>query len=1017
MNRNLFSHFRRASHSAAPSGRSGGRSISRATRTGLLIGGALVLTTGALPTMASTAKTPTSATSAAAPVKPPQHTKVKPVNGAKPPARAATRQAPRLALPTTPASASLPDSTCSLVGTTRHCDLYAMRGTITVPGMASPMPIWGFSLNSAGPATLPGPTLVALEGESLQVTLHNSLPAGAGNLALEIPESTAIPDLGGVASGGATPYSFSGLAPGSYIYEAGATANGQRQVAMGLAGMLVIRPKNWSATCHSAYDESVAGACDGTQFTAESPVEVSELSTAFNTATDTSPTSSDLHNYTPDVFLVNGQSFNSASPLTGSIPVNAGDMLFLRYANLGLRDYSISIGSGVSDPLTLARTGGQREMASDANLLKVWDDRAAMYLNPVQTADTLTQVDPGLSPGTLVPLYDQGHHLNYWAANGKPTEGGGIGGMLAMLDVVAGPTGVPAGPKTVVTVAPKVNDVNPNNPADTMTVSATITSTTNSPVSRAEWFFDNVGASGTGTAIASTCAPNFCFSIDPTTLQTLLASASSRNGQHVIWVAGMDANGWGVAAGDTFSVDLSGPLVSSTTVHSTPTNGSRANNLDGSTDLDIVGTASAALSGWVITAAEVCVDAPCQTALQPNPTYDQPGALYGSFTTSFSLNLVSAGTGTGTNDPAAPIVGFNGAIPFASLAPIADGSHTFYVHACEAPTLPVDPALVTAANCGRWGDTSDTVVPAHFTIDTVAPTTIVKAVGPDPNNGFESALGNVADLNQVRVDATISDAGTGGSAIALGEVFISQPGVLPWCYTGPTTPPLATCPSSPPAGFFGSGAEMVPTGGAWNRTDANGVGLDQPASAFIPLTDIRSFPEGKVWFWVHGEDQAGNWGGFSIVNGLPSPGYVLTLDKTPPVIDSATATTSGATTTVSVTTHDPVAGGVNANVAQVEYFIGPCKPQSTAACMHDPGPGNGTQFNIPAGTGTSGTFTIIIPTPKHNTTLFVRVRDAAGNWSGVDLTAKDLTESNEAGPGDLTTETPQTEEYGPVAGF
>jgi len=164
----------------------------------------------------------------------------------------------------------------------------------------------------------------------------------------------------------------------------------------------------------------------------------------------------------------------------------------------------------------------------------------------------------------------------------------------------------------------------------------------------------------------------------------------------------------------------------------------------------------------------------------------------------------------------------------------------------------------------------------------VAPKTTINAVGPDPNNGFVSGPGSVAYLNEERVHATFDDTGNQSSMIAMAEVFISQPGVLPWCYDGPARPPISPCASTPPAGFFGTGAEMVPVGARWNQSAV------QEADAFIPLADVRAFAEGHVWFWVHSQDQAGNWGPFADGAGKPIPSsyYAMTLDKTAPVIDS-----------------------------------------------------------------------------------------------------------------------------------
>ena len=46
-------------------------------------------------------------------------------------------------------------------------------------------------------------------------------------------------DLGGVADGGSTTYSFVASSPGTYLYEAGPLPGAQHQVAMGLFGALV----------------------------------------------------------------------------------------------------------------------------------------------------------------------------------------------------------------------------------------------------------------------------------------------------------------------------------------------------------------------------------------------------------------------------------------------------------------------------------------------------------------------------------------------------------------------------------------------------------------------------------------------------------------------------------------------------------------------------------------------------------------------------------------------------------
>ncbi len=51
-----------------------------------------------------------------------------------------------------------------------------------------------------------------------------------------------IPDTTGVAAGASTIYTFTASSPGTFLYEAGLTPNGQHQVAMGLYGALIVRP-------------------------------------------------------------------------------------------------------------------------------------------------------------------------------------------------------------------------------------------------------------------------------------------------------------------------------------------------------------------------------------------------------------------------------------------------------------------------------------------------------------------------------------------------------------------------------------------------------------------------------------------------------------------------------------------------------------------------------------------------------------------------------------------------------
>ena len=106
MNRRLFSRLRRSRETGLDTGHEGQRGISRATRIGILIGGAVVVAGTAVPAIAASGKPAPAATKAAAPAASSKHTTVKPVRGAKPAVRAL---APKAATST---SSAIADTAC-----------------------------------------------------------------------------------------------------------------------------------------------------------------------------------------------------------------------------------------------------------------------------------------------------------------------------------------------------------------------------------------------------------------------------------------------------------------------------------------------------------------------------------------------------------------------------------------------------------------------------------------------------------------------------------------------------------------------------------------------------------------------------------------------------------------------------------------------------------------------------------------------------------------------------------------
>ena len=73
---------------------------------------------------------------------------------------AESTQASTLAAPVSPLSVT------GLDCTTAPCNLYATSGSITLPGLLSPLPVFGYTAGAADVLTAPGgPTIVATQGD------------------------------------------------------------------------------------------------------------------------------------------------------------------------------------------------------------------------------------------------------------------------------------------------------------------------------------------------------------------------------------------------------------------------------------------------------------------------------------------------------------------------------------------------------------------------------------------------------------------------------------------------------------------------------------------------------------------------------------------------------------------------------------------------------------------------------------------------------------------------------------
>lgn len=113
--------------------------------------------------------------------------------------------------------------------------------------------MWSYSLTGGG-FQLPGPVLCVTEGDTVTITLHNTLPEPVSLMLPGITGMTANgvpvqPEFTGARltslvpsapTGGTVTYQFIATDPGTYLYQSG--TDPAKQVQMGLYGALVVRP-------------------------------------------------------------------------------------------------------------------------------------------------------------------------------------------------------------------------------------------------------------------------------------------------------------------------------------------------------------------------------------------------------------------------------------------------------------------------------------------------------------------------------------------------------------------------------------------------------------------------------------------------------------------------------------------------------------------------------------------------------------------------------------------------------
>ncbi len=679
------------------------------------------------------------------------------------------------------------------------CDLWAKAGSVEVSGAGS-VPIWGYATTADAAATVPGPTIVADEADTVTIRVHNALPGVDTSLALP---AVAIDQLSGdlptdgFGPGSSATYSFpAASAVGTSVYEAGATVTGNRQVAMGLAGVLVVRPtdcpppdQDTGAVTYCAYSETLPSVSPANDADEEALVALNDLDPAFAAA----PLTYEMSAFRPSVHLINGKAF----PGTDVIDTQPGHTVSVRYANLGPGAHTMGT-VGVN----------QIELGRDAEPLVHTRDVVAPLLTSGETLDAAILVPPSASAGQRYALFDQGRDLENPGA-------AGFGGALAFLNVW-GPAAVPGQPVAAdLLLSP---DVTPGG-------DITLSGTTPAGSTGFRWYVDTLPDPAPAVSEAG-IEPDRSFVdvVDATALDPLA------NGSHVVWVqltnaVDPSASGtvWGQPVGVAFTMDRSGPVMGATSVEPPVSGGTDPSLLRTTADTTLTGGTAPIVEG------RYAVDSDCDAARSGTTMFPDPGG------------------------PADPLPGqqIQGLQAEVATDGLAEGGHTLWVTARDAldhwpATAPVlvpdsDPAqYVSYPMCDS--------VP--LAVDRSGPVVGNGSVEPATTNGIGNVVGGTSFLDSVRLKVTIHDDEHGdagfpavSSPIRTAEAFIE----------GLQIDGSGDAIGLPAGAVTGDGVQLLPLDGAFDSAT-------EQAYVLIPLGSVRSLQPGVHRIWVHGQDIAGNWG-------------------------------------------------------------------------------------------------------------------------------------------------------------
>ncbi len=207
---------------------------------------------------------------------------------------------------------------------------------------------WGFNGGA------PGPTLVAEEGDTVEITVHNSLPEATSVHwhGLEVPNDMdgvpLVQDSPKIQPGESFTYKFTLEQSGTYMYHS--HTNVSKQELMGLTGSFVIKPNKQNQQVDrdivmmlQEWTLDGAGGHGDMNMNAEQEHRMGTEEYGMEDAeNETGVYKVDPMGMEPNMFTINGKSYPSTEP----IEVKKGETVRIRFTNLSGNSHPMHMHGG-----------------------------------------------------------------------------------------------------------------------------------------------------------------------------------------------------------------------------------------------------------------------------------------------------------------------------------------------------------------------------------------------------------------------------------------------------------------------------------------------------------------------------------------------------------------------------------------------------------------------------------------------------------------------------------------------